>query len=177
MHIRPATLADAPAIASVHVESSRSTYRGILPDAVLKEFSHERRREQWTKILNDSMSREFVTVAEDDLGYVVGFASGGPERDADIFYQGELYAIYLLSSAQRHGIGRHLVTAVAQYLIQHEMQSMLIWVLAENPSRRFYEALGGKQVREKTLIRGDKSLQEIAYGWENIQPLLQGTFL
>ncbi len=172
MDIRPATLADASAIASVHVESSQTTYRGILPDEVLRRFSHERRREHWAKILGDSTSQEFVFVAEDDLSQVVGFASGGPEREGDVFYRGELYAIYLLTSSQQHGIGRNLVAAVAQSLLLQNVKSMQVWVLEENPSRGFYERLGGKRVREKTLNREGKLLQEIAYAWEDIHSLL-----
>ncbi len=172
MSIRPATLADVSAIASVHVESSHTTYRGILPDEVLKGFSPERRREHWAKTLGDSTSYEFVFVAEADRDHVVGFASGGPEREGDAFYRGELYAIYLLASAQRHGFGRHLVSAVAETLLQQNMKSMLVWVLEENPSRGFYEKLGGKRVRRKTLNRDGKLLQEIAYGWEDVHSLL-----
>lgn len=40
MHIRLATPSDASKIALVHVESSRSTYRGILPDEVLNTYSY-----------------------------------------------------------------------------------------------------------------------------------------
>jgi hypothetical protein len=38
--LRPATPADAPALARAHVASWRAAYRGILPDAVLPEVRY-----------------------------------------------------------------------------------------------------------------------------------------
>jgi HAD superfamily hydrolase (TIGR01509 family) len=41
VRVREATPADAGAIARVHIESWRSTYRGIVPDEYLESLSHE----------------------------------------------------------------------------------------------------------------------------------------
>jgi hypothetical protein len=49
--IRPATLADAAAIAKVHVEAWRETYRGLVPDSVLAGLSVERGVRAWTDML------------------------------------------------------------------------------------------------------------------------------
>jgi len=48
---------------------------------------------------------------------------------------------------------------------------MLIWVLAKNPSRAFYEALGGQRVYEKQIVIGGETLVEVAYGWRDIHSL------
>jgi hypothetical protein len=48
---------------------------------------------------------------------------------------------------------------------------MMVWVLADNPSRRFYEALGGTLVTNKVIELAGKSLIEVAYGWYDLQPL------
>ena len=45
---------------------------------------------------------------------------------------------------------------------------MAVWVLGLNPYRRFYEALGGAIIGEKTIERGGQSFIEIAYGWQNL---------
>ena len=42
---------------------------------------------------------------------------------------------------------------------------MLLWVLASNPARQFYEAMGGRVVGVKSERFGDTILKEIAYGW------------
>ncbi len=49
---------------------------------------------------------------------------------------------------------------------------MLVWVLAENPSRRFYEVLGGKQLCEQEITIGGVTLVEVAYGWKNLHRLV-----
>lgn len=170
MRIREASVSDAGGIARVHVDTWRTAYAGIVPAGLLAQLSCERSEGRWRE--NLSGAGTFGYVAEDDDGRIVGFAFAGPERDGDPVYQGELYAIYILEDYQRRGIGRQLVRAVVGRLVERGLYSMLIWVLAENPARGFYEALGGQPVRQKHLERGGKELLEIAYGWEDIRPLL-----
>ena len=174
---REATLGDAAAIARVHIDSSRATYRGIVPEEVLYEMTYEKRLRNWSETLGgaDKEGAEFVYVAEEDrdrVRRVIGFASGGPEREGDAEFDGELYTIYILATRQRKGAGRGLVLSVAERLRESGFRSMLVWVLADNPSRLFYEALGGARVREKTIERGGRALAEIAYGWPDIGTLL-----
>lgn len=172
MRIREAVLADAAAIARVHVDSWRTTYRGIVPDGYLASLSYEQRERVWQGNLSAARAEEFVYVAEKDGGPVVGFASGGPQNSGDAEYAGELYAIYLLASYQGQGIGRQLVRAIARQLLQADLPSMLVWVLVSNPSRSFYEALGGKELYEKPITIGGASLVEVAYGWPDLSILV-----
>jgi hypothetical protein len=44
---------------------------------------------------------------------------------------------------------------------------LLVWVLAVNPSRKFYAVLGGQQVYQKSITSGDVQLIEVGYGWRN----------
>ena len=104
-----------------------------------------------------------------------GSSPGGPESSGDAAYPGELYAIYIDESRQRQGLGRRLVAALGEWFISRGWETMLLWVLAENPSRRFYEALGGAEVRQQTITIGGTELVEIAYGWRNITPLTTGS--
>lgn len=171
--IREATAADAPGIARVHVESWRTTYRGIVPEDVLANLSVEQREQHWAERLGNADRPECVYVAADTAGAVVGFASGGPEREGDAVYTGELYAIYLLAEQQGKGIGRRLAREVAERLVVAGHEAMLVWVLAANPACRFYAALGGVPVREKQIAIGDRSLTEVAYGWTDIRAMWQ----
>ena len=172
MRIREASPTDVPAIARVHVDSWRTTYRGIVPDEALAGLSYADREAMWTKIFADTTARGFRYVAEDDTGEIVGFAAGGPEPTGDPQYTCQLYAVYLLEASQGHGVGRQLVQAVAQDLKRHGFGSMLVWVAAANPARRFYEALGGKQLRTRFATIGGVDVEEVAYGWPNITTLL-----
>lgn len=163
--VREARAEDAAAIARVHVDAWRSTYRGIIPDAVLDGFTYESRENAWVGILRDRYKHTFV-VEED--GRVVGFANGGPERSKDPAYPMELYAIYLLDAWHGRGFGRGLVRAFARRIDA----PFLAWVLADNPHRAFYEALGGTPVRTKKRRIGGATLDEVAYGWSDPRSIL-----
>ena len=169
VHVRQAVDSDARGIARVHVDSWRSTYAGIVPAEHLAALDYDRRAANWQRILADR--RQNVFVAENRDGRIVGFSSGGPERSADPAYPAELYAIYLLESWQGQGLGRRLVAALADWFISRGWRSMLLWVLEDNPSRGFYEALGGVRIKQETISIGGTELVEIAYGWPDISPL------
>lgn len=166
MLIRPAVLADVDAIARVHVESWRTTYAGIVSAEFLANLSYERRAETWRNNL-ESQHQSYLVVAERE-SELVGFAVGGPNRETEDEYAAELYAIYLLAGEQGQGTGRALFNAVVAELKRRGLASLLVWVLASNPARKFYEALGGQSVREKQIEIGDQSLTEVAYGWKTL---------
>jgi L-amino acid N-acyltransferase YncA len=164
MRIREATVADARAIAEVHVTSWRVAYAGIVLAAYLASLSVDERESRWAKILTgQDGTRTYVAV--DEKGQVVGFVSGGPRREGDPAYAGELYAIYLLPDQKGKGYGRRLASTIARRLAQEGMPSMLVWVLAENYARGFYERIGGALIGEQTITIGGADLREVAYGW------------
>lgn len=167
--IRPADVRDSDAIAHVHVMSWQETYRGIVADEFLDNLSIQRRVEQWTRSLSDpSNTYHRAFVAELD-GRVVGFSCYGFPQEMDEEFDGELYAIYLLKSSQGHGIGRSLFIEAAKGLLELGSSSMLVWVLKENPTRSFYEHLGGVYLREKPIEIGGRELMEVAYGWRELK--------
>ena len=168
--IREATPDDAAGVARVHIESSRATYGGLLPEEALAAMTFEKRLSNWSKTLGGGEGGEFVFVAEAE-GQIVGFASGGPEREGDADFDGELYTVYLLPEQQRRGAGRRLFRAVAERLARLGFRSMMVWVLEENPACRFYEALGGARLRVEGIERGGRALKKVAYGWPDIGAL------
>ncbi len=164
--VRKATLNDAPAIARVHVSSWRSTYRGLLPNDFLSSLSETGYAERWKRVIAEGTSRVYVAEDQDD---VVGFASGGRERAGETGYEGELYAIYVLDTAQRRGVGRELVRATVAGLRELGLSDMIIWVLRDNqPARAFYERLGGVYVRAQPITIGLTTLEEVSYGWRRL---------
>src|SRR5215472_13318756 len=169
---RPALAADAAAIASVHVESWRDTYPGMLPDRYLGAMDVSDYEDRWLRTIQDPYHRSSVYVVE-ELGRVVGFASCGRERDGDSRYAGELYAIYLRSEARGRGLGRALVEATVAALAVRGMTSMVVWVLRDNArARGFYERLGGVYLRERSLdLDVDGDVPEVSYVWPDTAPL------
>ena len=170
--IREAELSDAKSIAKIHIQTWQTAYAGIVPNEYLSSLSYPEREVWWGQILeaNRPAVGNFVTEVKEDG--IIGFAQGGPERDGDRMYLGELYAIYVLQSFQRRGFGHALFSAVTKRLLLDGFPSMLLWVLQDNRSAcRFYEALGGKKVSEKTIEIGGANLVEVAYGWKDIAAL------
>lgn len=168
--VRNATPEDAPAIAHVHVNSWRTTYAGIVPDAFLAGLSYEQRESYWQDIIDHHLSKQGLFVAQ-QAEDVVGFVICGAEREHHPVYTGEIYAIYLLKQAQGQGLGSALARAAARWLQANGHNAMLVWVLEQNPACRFYEALGGQTVSRKMLTIGGAELAEIAYGWRDIGSL------
>ncbi|HKZ55447.1 MAG TPA: GNAT family N-acetyltransferase [Anaerolineales bacterium] len=171
--IREAHFEDARSIAVVHVDTWRTTYAGIVPEDALAALSYPQREAFWGEVLQRLEPRTFVLVADMGAEGVVGFVSGGPEREHDEAYRGEVYAIYIMARYQRKGLGSALMISAGKRLLEADLPSMLVWVLKQNPARRFYGALGGAQLRSKLIELGDASLEEIAYAWKDIHQLIR----
>lgn len=171
--LRPAQIDDALAIAHVHVDTWRTTYVGIVPDEKLAGLSYERCQAGWIEHLSNPESGECTFIAEAQSGQIVGFASGGPLREAVAGFDGELYNVYVLKSFQGMGYGRLLVTQVARDLTSRGYHSLVIWVLKDNPACRFYERLGGRPVAEKVVEIGGKRLLDVAYGWPDLATMVR----
>ena len=170
--IRYATTEDAAGIARVHAESWRSAYRGIVPDDYLDSIDVEEWAGRHRRNMAEAADSSVSYVAE-VRGEIVGWAAGGPNHIPESAYSGELYTIYLLPQYQRIGNGRRLIAAIAGWLMESGFESMILWVLAENwPARQFYEALGGAYVQDGKFVVGGVSLPEVAYGWQDLAPLL-----
>ena len=171
MRIREATIADARGIAEAHVDSWRTTYSGMLPDDFLARLSPDRSEER-VRAAFLSLDKPTWTYVAEEEGAIVGFARGGPEREGHPEFLGEIYAIYLRQSSQRGGAGRLLMLAMAERLLRSGIDSMLIWVLEQNPSRHFYEACGGTAVERKKETIAGLELDVIGYGWHDLEALI-----
>ena len=156
MKVREALLSDVPSIARVHVDTWRSTYQRILSAEFLEGLSYEQRQRMWEGAISENSESNFIYVVEDDSGKVAGFVACGRERKQKEKYDGEIYAIYLLAEHQGKGWGKRLFQTAAERLVIEGMNSMMLWVLAENPTRGFYEALGGVPFDEKILRLGER---------------------
>lgn len=165
--IRLAEARDAAAIARVHVQSWLTTYKGLVPEEYLASLNEAERVPLWQEWLTRDIS---VFVAE-NAGRIVGFAGGGPIREPHAVYDAELYAIYLLEEVQGRGIGKNLLSAVAEALVRKDHTSMLVWVLEQNPAVRFYEKTGAKHLMSKHIEIGGVSLSELALGWPDVAAL------
>ena len=166
--LRKAVAADIPALARVHVASWQETYRGIVPDHYLSSLSYATSKARWRSTFGKSGSSIRANVALDDTGNIIGFCQAGPIRQKEFDYAGEIYAIYLLQQFHGQGFGRSLFASTVRELLTDKISSMLIWVLSDNPTRGFYEAMGGESVAEIPFEFKDVTLPCTSYGWKDL---------
>jgi GNAT superfamily N-acetyltransferase len=169
--IRRAAPADARAIARVHVESWRTAYAGILPDRVLVQMSAEQKTAAWRREIETRGKSQAVLVAELADGTVAGFASCASGGGALSGFDGEIHMLYVLPDWQEQGLGRALLCGCLELLGKAGCRSAMVWALAGNPSRFFYEAMGAVRVGERHETLWGVKLHEVAYGWRDLSSL------
>jgi ribosomal protein S18 acetylase RimI-like enzyme len=165
IQIREAGERDAQALAWVHVESWKSTYRGLVPDSYLDSLERSARADDFRDWFKEPGDR-FLLAAFNPEGELAGFVSGGKERENHEPGTGELYAIYLLEEYQRQGIGRMLFSACSARLKKLGYRRMILYSMAGNSHRWFYASLGGTQ---ETCVKraqiGGKSFNLSKFFW------------
>lgn len=166
--VRQAYPSDAPVIARIHVETWRTTYAGLLPDRMLATMREQKHKDSWTNVLLGNREREVVLVAERPKVGVVGFVSAGRTRSGLESYEGEIYTLYVMPDFQNQGIGTRLLEGAFRRLGEQSMQGVMLWVLAGNPSRFFYETMGGMKIATRKERLWGTVLPEIAYGWPDL---------
>ena len=157
------------------MESWRSTYAGILPDKVLIEMSVERQMVMWARAIRNAKGakKEQILVIEEEKYGVIGIGSCGFNRDRIATYSGEVYTLYVHPDHQNKGYGKQLLAGLFNIMIACDYNTALIWVLALNPSRFFYEYMGGDRVSEREEKIWGTVLNEIAYAWEDLENALK----
>jgi len=145
IRIRRAVLSDALAIATVHIQSWQTAYRGIMPEDYLNRLAPSQRYDLWVEVLTTSnWPRSAALVAENSEG-VVGFAHLRPTRDEDDDSStvAEITSIYLLPSIWSAGVGRDLMRESLKAMGEAGYWYATLWVLEVNHrARRFYDAGG-----------------------------------
>lgn len=158
--IRKADCSDLRQISYVHVDTWRDAYRGIIDRQILDKLSYGRSQDNW-KRCQDRMS-EYFYVAESEHT-IVGFITGGRQRQEELIYDAEVYAMYVLPEFQRQGIGKLLLNKIVQDFHHENWQQFIIWCLKKNPAKAFYETLGGLKSESAKIRIGNKPLVKNGY--------------
>ena len=172
MTIRAAGLADADAIAQLHARSWQTAYRGILSDEFLQGPLRENRRALWHSRLADTeRSGQFVLV-DVQGGALCGFACGFLEADPE--WGCLLDNLHVVPDLKGKGLGRQLMSAVAQQVLRSNPSSRLhLWAYEQNlAARRFYERLGGiNTLRHAELAPDGTEVNAVRYCWSELSGL------
>ncbi len=160
---------DAAAIASVHVESWRTTYAGLLPDGYLVGMNVTRCAALWSDVLVNRPCSEAVFVIDAVPCGVVGFCSCGRARrdwPRSLRNGGEVYTLYVDPDHQGAGYGRALLERGLAHLREAGFLDGVVWVLDGNPARFFYQALGAHLVMERSARFAGAAIRELGYKWD-----------
>jgi GNAT superfamily N-acetyltransferase len=122
----------------------------------------------WQRTIKAANLKNPVLVASDEKSNIFGFASAGPSSDKSLPYEGEVYTLYVAPGWTGQGLGAALLSSTFRLFAKAHCRGIVIWALGENPSRFFYEAMGGHLVAERDHAVWGKTMREIAYGWRSL---------
>ena len=164
IEVRRAKPSDATAIAQTHDEAWRGAYQGVIPGPELDKLINRRGPQWW-----DSAIRKGSRIAVLAFGdCIAGYANYGRNRARSLYYDGEIYELYLRPEFQGLGFGRKIFTAARRDLNQSGLHSLVVWALSDNePAVGFYKALAGKAVARSSERFGSRVLDKVAFAWNS----------
>jgi ribosomal protein S18 acetylase RimI-like enzyme len=175
MRYREATADDVEAIARLHADSWRRSYRGAFRDAFLDGPVVGERRTVWAERLTGPASSRYTVVAEQDAK-VVGFAH--TIFDDDPIWGALVDNLHVVHDLKRHGVGRHLMAASALSVAGRVNNTGLyLWVLQQNTAAQaFYDAMGGRRVGEGVSEPpGGGTATTFRYAWPDPAALVRSS--
>ncbi|TQS39512.1 GNAT family N-acetyltransferase [Cryptosporangium phraense] len=182
--LRPATAADAPAIARLHADSWRRHYRGAYADSFLDGDVLADRRAVWESRLaapaastttpGAPVTRATPPSAQRASATTPG-APGAPGASATIIAEYDDRAVgfvhivfdhdprwgslvdnlHVTDDRRRTGVGTHLLRAAARAVADRGSVAMYLWVLEQNTSAQAFYTARGATRGETTPVPGD----------------------
>lgn len=168
--IRPATEADLPVIAEIHLKGWLLAYGAFMPEDQLAAMQPEKRLPLWQGWLSDPKKLILVGSVGDEID---GFLLGGSVKQHDIRkgslngFDCEIYSLHCRAEVQGKGLGRALIAAAAAHWAARGKHALMLWAYSDNAYRKFYEKIGGELVAEGI----DEGIPDVAYGWRDLQAL------
>lgn len=140
--LRPATLLDLEALASLHAANYRLAYRGALRDEFLAGDLEAERLRHWRERLHRPPPGQFVEVLE-LAGRCIGFSC--TELDESPDWGSKLANLHVDAAHQGRGLGARLLRSVAARSAARD-RGLYWWVVESNAAaRRFYRGLGAPE--------------------------------
>jgi GNAT superfamily N-acetyltransferase len=135
-----------------------TTYRGMIPDAVLDEWIAGT-TDGWrtlVELTDDAAERAWVAEGH---GSLLGFATTSPGKDEWLpspSGSGELRNLYLDPDVIGTGVGRLLYDHAIDDLRERGFDPLVVWAFRDNVrARRFYERMGLSLDAEHVWVLGD----------------------
>src|SRR5258705_10448253 len=126
IEVRRAKPSDGTAIAATHDEAWRTAYQGVIPGPELDKLINRRGPTWWEGAIRRG-SRIAILVFGDT---VAGYANYGRNRARSLYYDGEIYELYLRPQFQGLGLGPNAFQAARGDLCQSGMRRLLAWAVS-----------------------------------------------
>jgi GNAT superfamily N-acetyltransferase len=170
--LRPAISDDAEAVAQLHIENWRNTYRGIMPDWYLDGSITEDRMILWKNRLSALANEQQYVVIAELSRKIVGFACILLDKEPQ--WGACLDNLHVLPQLRRSGIGRALFSQVTKWVLTTRPGWPIhLWVFESNiNARNFYNSLGGNiiLVKDKQVLEG-VWVHSCLYLWKDLNAL------
>ncbi len=144
-----ATAADASAIAALHADSWRESYRGSLPDEFLAGPVLQNRQELWTRRFAAADAFHTIKAIQGDtlIGFGCVIFDGDPEWGAD------LDNLHVRTPFKGLGVGARLLHECRSWIHRRDpARAMYLWVLETNDAaKRFYDRRGGVATERRII--------------------------
>jgi ribosomal protein S18 acetylase RimI-like enzyme len=164
IEIRRAKPADAAAVAETHDEAWRGTYQGIIPGVELEKLISRRGPDWWHSAIRKGSRIALMQFGDN----IAGYTNYGRNRARSLYYDGEIYELYLKPEFQGLGFGRRLFSAARRDLAQSGLKTLVVWALSDNDiAVEFYRALGGRAVARSSERFGARVLDKVAFAWQS----------
>lgn len=167
--IRPATAADADAIAALHAASWRDAYRDSMPADYLRDRALADLTEHWR---NTDFSAGDVLLVAEEAGALTGFIA---------IYRGEKHEpstyldnLHVAPGRRSGGVGAQLMKAAAEALIGLGETGVYLWLVQGNDAaQRFYERLGGVATERSSKTVFGVPLDILKIEWEDLGAIIR----
>jgi GNAT superfamily N-acetyltransferase len=162
---------DAAVVATLHVESWRSAYRGILSDDYLDGPAAADRRAHWERRLNAPAPDAcglVAAMAGQPVGFAYLIANADPARGT------LLDNLHVTPDHRGTGIGRRLLASAAREIAHRGWpRGLHLWVFDANAgARRFYERHGARAVERTIYAASDGGhYPALCYAWDDSSSL------
>jgi len=169
--IRGATEQDAEAIASLHARVWRATYHALAPASAMAALTTEVRLVRWRALLHAPAAGQ-ITLVADEGDTLAGFGQLAPATLEVFGGRHEIKFLYVDEAHRARGIGRRLMTALAEAAIDQGARGVALGVVNGNDRAiEFYRHLGGRRVGRYTDAGPVWRSDNLVYAWDDLKSL------
>ncbi len=154
--IRKRKIEDSDELAHSIAVVWNTTYKKIVDDEFLKSLlkNEKETSERLKNNINEQPYYYVLTLQNKIIGWINFDLTSDKYENA-----AEIHALYVLKEYQGNGYGKLLYNFAVQKIVESGIKKLVIGCLDKNPSNKFYQHLGGKNIGNN-LFRG-KYLENI----------------